>query len=280
MGRSRKTSFFEDIVELTAMLPWWAGVGMAIAAYVWLHPYAVAELPKPNVMTDMAAVALAPTLKMFATIGQYLLPGILILGAGISFFKRRKRVELHAQVAANPNQLALENMSWREFEMLVGEAFRQKGFDVLETGGGGTDGGVDLVLRKGTDQYLVQCKQWKAFKVGVTIVRELYGVMAAKAAAGGFVVTSGVFTDEARRFAEGRSIVLIDGVKLHTMIRGARPVSLNTTSNKDPIPASPACPLCGSPMVQRKSQRGINAGKAFWGCSTYPKCRGTRPIEH
>jgi restriction system protein len=48
-----------------------------------------------------------------------------------------------------------------------------------------------------SSSFLVQCKQWKAFKVGVQVVRELYGLMAAHGAAGGFVVTSGRFTDEA-----------------------------------------------------------------------------------
>jgi four helix bundle suffix protein len=38
-------------------------------------------------------------------------------------------------------------------------------------------------------------------------------------------------------------------------------------------PASPACPLCGQPMRQRKSAKG-----AFWGCSTYPDCKGTRQV--
>jgi Restriction endonuclease len=51
--------------------------------------------------------------------------------------------------------------------------------------------------RGGAERFLVQCAQWRAFKVGVDVVRELYGVMAAKGAAGGFVVTSGKFTDDA-----------------------------------------------------------------------------------
>ena len=33
------------------------------------------------------------------------------------------------------------------------------------------------------------------------------------------------------------------------------------------------CPKCGSAMVLRKAKRGANAGKEFWGCSGYPKCR-------
>ena len=82
---------------------------------------------------------------------------------------------------------------------------------MAESGGGGADGGVDLVLTRDGEKHLVQCKQWRAFKVGVDVVRELYGVMAAKGAAGGFVVTSGRFTDEAQDFARGRNVQLVDG---------------------------------------------------------------------
>ena len=38
-------------------------------------------------------------------------------------------------------------------------------------------------------------------------------------------------------------------------------------------PPSPDCPLCGKPMRQRKSAKGD-----FWGCSTFPECKGTRPV--
>ena len=41
-----------------------------------------------------------------------------------------------------------------------------------------------VVLRKGGEKFLVQCKQWKAFNVGVQTVREFYGVMAAEHASG------------------------------------------------------------------------------------------------
>jgi four helix bundle suffix protein len=36
-------------------------------------------------------------------------------------------------------------------------------------------------------------------------------------------------------------------------------------------PDAPSCPDCGAPMRRRRSARG-----PFWGCSTYPQCRGTR----
>lgn len=37
---------------------------------------------------------------------------------------------------------------------------------------------------------------------------------------------------------------------------------------------APNCPLCGKPMRARKSAKGD-----FWGCSTFPECKGTRPAQ-
>lgn len=37
---------------------------------------------------------------------------------------------------------------------------------------------------------------------------------------------------------------------------------------------SPPCPKCGSKMTLRVIKGGNNAGNKFWGCSTYPTCRG------
>lgn len=35
------------------------------------------------------------------------------------------------------------------------------------------------------------------------------------------------------------------------------------------------CPKCGSKMVLRTAKKGKNKGNKFWGCSQFPKCRGT-----
>lgn len=42
---------------------------------------------------------------------------------------------------------------------------------------------------------------------------------------------------------------------------------------------APACPHCGKPMVPRTARKGEQAGQAFWGCSAYPDCVGTRRLE-
>jgi len=129
--------------------------------------------------------------KTLAGFLQYIIPIACLIGAALSVLARRKRGELFARVATQPAPDPLNTMTWPEFEMLVGESFRRQGYAVTEVGGKKADGGVDLVLTRDGQTFLVQCKQWKACKVGVSVVRELFGVMAAEKAAGGFVVTSG-----------------------------------------------------------------------------------------
>lgn len=159
---------------------------------------------------------------------------------------------------------------------------------MTETGGGGADGGVDLVLRRGGEKFLVQCKQWRALKVGVDVVRELYGVMAASGATGGFVVSSGRFTTEASAFAKGRNVNLVDGPQLLALIRPAQTAkersaeqaaSQQAQATKAAMPAVPNCPNCAKPMVLRTAKCGTSAGGQFWGCGGYPSCRGTRVAE-
>jgi hypothetical protein len=40
-----------------------------------------------------------------------------------------------------------------------------------------------------------------------------------------------------------------------------------------------SCPKCSAPMKRRKATRGAHAGKDFWGCSSYPKCKTAFVIE-
>ena len=49
---------------------------------------------------------------------------------------------------------------------------------------------------------------------------------------------------------------------------------LNEASRKA-TPGSPNCPSCGAAMVKRHDRHG----RAFWGCSQYPRCQGSRPYS-
>lgn len=111
-----------------------------------------------------------------------------------------------------------DDVSWQDFEVLVAELFRRQGFDVQLQGGDHPDGGIDVIVKRDGGTYLVQCKHWKAQRVGVKVVRELYGVVAAEGKDGGYVITSGHFTPDAVAFAKGIAMKLINGHQLAQII--------------------------------------------------------------
>jgi restriction system protein len=264
----------DDLLHISSRLSWRASLLVAMAAALALHLAAVAlTVQTPAASTaDLGAFAARTLFGTVARLMQFVIPPVFLVGALVSYLRRSQASSLFQQAKIGASD-AVGKMPWPQFERLVGEAFRRRGFEVTETGGQTADGGVDLVLSKDRKRYLVQCKHWRAQSVGVSVVRELNGVVAARRAAGGYVVTSGMFTQEAAAFARSCRIELIDGQGLAYLIgqNAAKRVDEGSTSDAP-------CPNCGSTMVRRVAKQGTSAGQAFWGCSRYPACRGTRPI--
>lgn len=279
MARSR-TSPLENVILLSSRLPWWACLLLAIVSYGVLHAFA--SRPMIPLATGPGQLGAAVSHGLFTTMamfGQYVMAFAFCMAAIISAITTFRQKKLYNNVATRTDLAVLNEMSWDEFEMLVGEHFRRQGFQVSRQGGNGPDGGVDIVLKNKSETYLVQCKQWKAYKVGVQPVRELFGVMSARGAAGGYVVTSGMFTEEAQVFVKGLNVELIDGRKLRQIIDNASKPALTATQHPKSIQATlPNCPKCGAEMKRRLARQGSNAGNEFWGCSGYPACKGVLPI--
>ena len=139
---------------------------------------------------------------------------------------------------------------------------------------------LTLGLTKNGQRYLVQCKHWRKRQVSVTVVRELNGVVSAQGAHGGFVVTGGEFSREAREFAGSCGIELIDGAALEKLI-GEIPSRNSAVDSGVAVvaQAKPMCPQCGTTMIQRTAKKGQFAGQPFWGCGRYPKCTGILKIS-
>lgn len=54
------------------------------------------------------------------------------------------------------------------------------------------------------------------------------------------------------------------------------PSTQESEHSPSPSASTPPCPKCGSPMVLRTSKQ---TGSQFWGCPTFPKCRGVRQLQ-
>ena len=283
----RRSSGFEHLIELTSRLQWRVALVLAFVSGGVLHVVATVVLP-PKTVPDVGALGAFATRALWAgvlTALQFVIPAALLVGALVSYCRRSQANELFGKAQAE-GMAVVDKMTWSQFERLVAEAFRRRGYVVSETGGRGPDGGIDLVLARDSERILVQCKQWRTRKVGVSTIRELYGVIAAGGANGGYVVTCGTFTHEAREFARACRIELLDGDGLEAVVREvdrkrANDIGSFTAPLAEPIvPATvhPACPTCGSTMTRRVAKRGRSAGETFWGCPQYPRCRGTRPL--
>jgi restriction system protein len=284
MTRRSKNSAFEDFVLIASSLPWWLCLILAAFAWFGLHALAMRPIAPPMPPTNLSTVIIAQLVRTAASAAQYLVPMLLVAGALVSIAGRWQRRTLFDSIADSGVKNTVQGLTWQQFEQLTGEAFRRRGFTVTENATLGADAGIDLRLHKNGEKYLVQCKQWRALKVGVGVVRELYGVMAAEGATGGFVVTSGRFTKEACDFAQGRNMELIDGTALQQWIQTIgkvsqiNPVDISVDHNENAgqhMERAVSCPRCQATMVRRTAKRGSDAGNSFWGCSIPGMSRNT-----
>lgn len=201
-------------IEVMAAMPWPVSIVFGLIAYIAIRHgigwyFSSLNNPYTNGLGQLA------TSGIYAPLGWMLLAGCWI-GAIASFIgRRRRRGLLDNQTGIN----SLRQMSWRQFEQLTGEAFRRQGYAIEEAGLGGADGGIDLILRRNGQTTLVQCKQWRNRQVGVTVVREMYGLLMHHEAAAVKIVALGDYTTDARRFAQGKPIELIHGSRLIATVR-------------------------------------------------------------
>lgn len=247
----RKNSWADNLV----LAPWWVSALMAFLAYMILP----AVLPAAVVNGDLVILVTFVLLAISAVSGLRSLRGRLLLDSQTSL-------------------ASLRDLPWKRFEDVLAEAYRRRGYQVVETLGGGADGGVDLRLRKDGQVIVVQCKRWKGKPVAVQVVRELYGVMIDQRASAAKIVATTNFTAEAVAFARGKPIELVDSKALQHLVRGVQTSGRLTISTDEPDHITPMCPSCNTPMVLRDARRGAYAGQKFWGCTNYPNCRGTRRL--
>lgn len=293
-----KTNLLEDLIKL----PWWVGASGAVMLFlssIIIKQFQIGIFHFENIASIL--------LKFLAM--------IFALGGLLSFMTAALKGKLFNKTKDLPD---IKAISWQEFEFLVGEYYRRKGYSVFEMGGDSPDGGIDLLAKRNGEKIVIQCKHWKAFKVDVKIARELYGVMVDSTASGAVLITSGDFTQPTIDFVTDKPIELIDGPKLAKLIAEAKAVAQKPAMPAksravliptDPPPlkkeerdrtfmppamraelearekaqaftdGNPVCPDCKTHMVLRVAQRGPTPGSKFWGCPNYPKCRNTINFE-
>jgi restriction system protein len=173
----------------------------------------------------------------------------------------------------------LRSIDWFQFEQLVALVYRKQGYAVSRRGGANPDGGIDLVIEQNGTRIAVQCKHWKTWNVGVKAVREFLGALTDASIQRGLFITLGGCTGDAKRLADKHGIEVVNEAGLARMLEA-------TDARFDPAALEilrddwKMCPKCEREMVLRTATKGPGAGKEFWGCSGYHRCRFTMPFSN
>jgi restriction system protein len=199
----------------------------------------------------------------------------VLAGLGAVWWQAIRSVRAVRQNYETRQQLAA--LTPTEFEQWCAHRLRALGYTVRHVGSHG-DHGIDLFAEKDGERVVVQCKRFTGRRtVGEPHLRDLYGAMHAEGAVRAIVITAGYFTEEARAWARGKPIELWDANRI---------VVSSSSASSAPAAATPfptkvvtvavRCEQCGSDLVIRHNR---STGQAFYGCSRYPSCRFTRPME-
>jgi superfamily II DNA or RNA helicase/HJR/Mrr/RecB family endonuclease len=121
-----------------------------------------------------------------------------------------------------PKRVIVENMDPTQFEVMVAELYEKQGYAVRHLGRS-HDEGIDILAERtnagGLEKIVIQCKHQQA-NVGRPVIQQLWGVITSDPSyTRGDLVTSSGFTSEAKQFASGKRLSLIDSILLSKLVQ-------------------------------------------------------------
>lgn len=208
---------------------------------------------------------------------------VLVILASLLF--KRKTIPQKREGMGDAKIHDIDKMDGIVFEHLLAKVLKYKGYQVSVTQASG-DYGADLILQKGREKIVVQAKRYRN-SVGIKAVQEIYSAKSFYEADSAWVITNSYFSDSAKDLALKTNVRLIDRMELinwlvdynrtheKSIVEGLMDGDVSDSYSEQRIPSATgkSCPNCGSAMVVRHSKV-----TAFYGCSQFPKCRGTRPM--
>ena len=221
----------------------------------------------------------ANTLSIYMLFGKFsfFYSGIIFLISSVALIlqsNKRKRESLSDERKLLSD---LQELSWKDFKEYIMGLFEKLGYSLADNRGLKEER-TDLKLKRNGRLSIVRCKKYYVRKVPLSMVLEFYKALSREPdLEKGYFITTGLFSREAKKFAYGKKLELIDGVKFMDFVRIAD--SADSTEEKSAMQnsfkgAGYKCPMCGGHMVLRTTDSNPHAVAYFWGCSAYPACKG------
>ncbi len=113
----------------------------------------------------------------------------------------------------------IRNLPWHDFEWFCKFFLEYLGFERIRVTKPKYDGGVDLIVWKNNQKYLVQAKNWREDWFPVSVVRELGGVMkrwemTRKESVKGIIITTAPSFQTAEKEAKDLGIIILNKEKI------------------------------------------------------------------
>ena len=208
---------------------------------------------------------------------SYFYSGVFFLISIAGFIRhstRKKRPFIEGRKSLSD----LRELSWGEFREYVMGLFQKLGYSP-EGNAALNDEHAELRLKRAARTSLVCCKKYYVRKIPLSMVFEFYTAMLrASSLEKGYFITTGSFSQEARKFASDKPLVLIDGERLMDFARIAESIDAAkvwSSMQNNPAKTGFTCPICGAQMVLRTCESGAHTVAQLWICSSFPACKGT-----
>jgi HJR/Mrr/RecB family endonuclease len=235
------------------------------------------------------------------------------LNARSDVVEQQERERLHLSVL--PSLAELRELSPQRFEDEIARMFERLGYTVEQTPYS-NDHGRDAIMHRAGDKFLLECKKYAEQSVsGREDLQKFHSAVVTDGAKLGYFVTTGAISQGAKTFAASAAVpleIIGSDELLRLMFKSKANPSADDTydtacrtcgkivrhSLRAPTPLQcsmghivqptiyidqllgkssdrpPACAKCGVPMRLVKGKTG-----EFWGCSRYPTCRSSRPVQ-
>jgi len=209
---------------------------------------------------------------------SYFYSGIIFLISAAALILKSNKKKRGSSDDERKSLSSLRELSWKDFNEYITGLFEKLGYFLVGKKGMNEEG-TDLKLKRDGRLSIVRCKKYYVRKVPLSMVLEFYKAMRIEPALEkGYFITTGFYSREAKKYASDKQLELIDGIKFMAFVRIA--YSIDAAEEKSAMQNSlewPVykCPMCGAQMVLRTVDSNIHNVTHFWGCSSYPACKGT-----
>lgn len=210
---------------------------------------------------------------------NYFIILLLLIMLFLMFSKKIYRIikeKVYLKKLSSSDIKYIDKMDGHQFEIYLMALFKELGYKSKVTSGS-YDFGADLIMKYENQKISVQAKRFGyKNKVGINAIQEVFTSIPYYKTDKACVITNSFFTKSAYKLAEACNVILINRIDLIKYIKEVNPSMTAKEVTKEVEPEPRKCPSCKASLVVRTNKNNDK----FFGCSNFPNCTHTEPINN